>query len=239
MPHPSITLTARDLRDLLTPVIPFTDKGFTLPLLECVWLRGHGEYVTAVATDRYRLGVKRAKVTAPEFEAFLPRDTFKRVLEIFKPTQTHDPELTLVFEPERVTVNTTGGLGLLDASIGFPLYTAPDATKVFGSVLSVLRDAESAKLAPFNVALNPHFLADFRHIAARNEPVTIRGGQKKDGDTLGPLFISIGDDFRAALMPVRLESGNTTGLSGDWAALVADKPAPKPAARKRTKKAVA
>lgn len=127
---PSITLTARDLADLTNPVAPHASKDDTMPLLCSVFLRVRGGYVTAIATDRYRMALKRAKPTvntepprnarplatpapgtseddpepvplAADFAAVVPVAVLTQVLRMFKPTRYADPVLTLTVEDEQ------------------------------------------------------------------------------------------------------------------------------------------
>jgi len=217
MTHPTFTTTAKGLRGLLAPVIPFADKGDSLPVLQAILLRGHGDYVTALATDRYRLGIQRAKVTAPEtLHAIVPLTTVRQVLAIFKASRSHDPELTLTFEPHKVTVDTTGGMDLLDARISFPLLDAE-----YPKALKTIREAAAVTATEpvGEIGFNPTFLADFRHVATSAEPMVMRivGANRA-------AIVSIGEDFRGVIMPTRRadEHAMTTGLDGSWAALVAE-----------------
>ena len=233
MTHPAFTITASGLRDLLGAVLPFADDG-SFPQLSSIWLRGHGDYVTATATDRYRLGITRVQVSAPaSLAAVLPATSARQILSIFKATRTANPELTLTFEPSRVTVETSGGMDLLDARIGFPLL---DSEYPGGSALKVLRDASEAEPGPIaNVGFNPHFLADFRHLVSRGgPPMVIRQGVAAEGQRAKALFVAVGDDFRGVLMSLTRTDETTTDLSGSWEALVADVPKKSAA---RTKKA--
>lgn len=193
-----ITTTARDLRDLLTPVLPFTDKGDTLPVLETILLRGHGDQLSATATDRYRIGMTRAKIAAPKtFEALLPWRSAKAILAMFKVTRARNPELTLTFDfAEQVVRVETAGLSedIAGARIGYRLLQAEYPKKVD----SIFADAFSGgSVEPF--ALNAHFLADFQHVVRDAEPLVLSRSKRENG----PIGVACGDWFVGAIMPVR------------------------------------
>ena len=230
----TISLTARDLRDLLAPVLPFADGGNWLPVLNSVRLRGHGDYVTALATDRYKAAVKRAEIEAPDgFQALLPVSTVKSILSTFKPTRTHNADLTLTFGEDRVSVQTDAlADGLFDASIGYALCPGeyPRVSALFfGSA-----DAEPVPLE--NYFLNPHFLAVFAKAATSGDPMRVHVGKPEDGRD-GVLFVSIGDDFRGLLMPARATSGDL--LDEAWRRVLPEpkREEPKPAKAARGKRA--
>lgn len=232
MKYPTITTTATALRDLLTPVIPFADKGDTLPILTCIRLRGYGDRMTALTTDRYRIAMQRASIPAPVgFEALLPITSAKALLAAFKPSRSFDPDVSLTFEPEQVTVSASGvAFEVREASIAYALGSGeyPKLEKVFAAF------GRDTLAQP--VGLNPHFLADFAKAAGRGIPMVVRATQGAAG--VGPVTVRIGDDFIGAIMPV-VRDGLKADLDESWAALVTDVPA-KPAARKpRAKKAVA
>lgn len=111
----TITMKASELRDLLGDVLPFVDRGDVLPLLECVHIDGHGDHITAAATDRYTLGIRRLNVATPKtLHANITAAVARQIMSTFKPSRRNDLPLTLAFADDRVTVESGGALdGLL------------------------------------------------------------------------------------------------------------------------------
>lgn len=219
----AITLTATQLRDLVTPVIPHASKDQTLPVLTALRIRSAGKYVTAIATDRYRIGFQRIEPTqapAAGFDAAVPVPVLKRVMAMFRPTRWHNPVLELAVDAERLRVSLTDTMtdqqqtsgtgdvdGLAGASLTFTLRTDfpyPNIDRLIREALEGVPD-EAAMAAVFN----PEFLADFRLGQPRHEPmrITATGGPAR------PWLIRIGDDFIGLLVPVRFTSDQ--GAPGD------------------------
>jgi DNA polymerase-3 subunit beta len=236
----TVTTTASQLRTLLAPVLPFADQGDSLPILSTLRVRGHGEWVTAFATDRYRAALQRVRIEAPaDLDVNIPITSARLMLATFKTTRALDPELTLVFNKDtnRVSVESGSiGLGMFDARVSFALYDGE-----YPKALSILLTAAEAEpVAVADVGLNPHFMADFRHVAQRHEPMRVKAGEPGR-----PIFVAIGDDFRAAQMPVRSASDVPALIDDSWRALLTEPakeqaPKSKPARKSRaTSKALA
>src|SRR5574337_212498 len=97
----SVTMRTTELRRLLRSVSVFADQSKSaLPVLNAVLLRGHGDYITATATDRYRLACQRvrpeslAQEVSEEIHALLPLVSVKAILQAFKSTRRSDPWAT-------------------------------------------------------------------------------------------------------------------------------------------------
>ena len=228
----TIHINATTLRDLLAPVLPFADKGDTLPVLEAVHVRGHDKWLTAVATDRYRLGFKRVAADAPAgLDVLIPSSSVRAILATFKPTRSLNPELTLTFDTNtnRVAVES-GALGdsLFDARMSFGLLGAE-----YPKISTVFLDSADAEPCPFpdGHGLNPHFLADLHKVSGDSTPMRLRMSARKDGSP-GALLISIGDDFRAAIMPARMtdSAGAEPIFDESWRALLVPVPKAEPKA---------
>lgn len=99
-----ITITACELRDLVSPVLPLASKDSMLPILNAVLIETDGKWLSASATDRFRLGIKRIEKRPTEddpttewapFRAVVPLPALRSLLSVFKPSRHLDPELTL------------------------------------------------------------------------------------------------------------------------------------------------
>ena len=209
-----ITTTARALRDLLTPVLALTDKGDTLPVLECIRLRGHrdGATLTAQATDRYVAGMSRASIETPAgFEALLPWRSAKALLGTFKVTRGHDPELVLTFDDDTVTVETAGlSEAIAGARLGFRLYTSRE----YPNIDEVLRDAFKGTGQPES-NVSGALLASFTGALRDGHPIRLwHNGLHR------PTGVAIGEHFRGCIMPVRIAAGKPGPLDDGWGELV-------------------
>lgn len=236
----AITLTATQLRDLLTPVIPHASKDETLPTLRAVHIRTAGKYVTAIATDRYRIGFQRVALDPePEagFDAVLSAVAIKRLLALFRPSRSHNPAVRLTIDGARITAAAASTLddgeqpnmwflgdGLAGASLTFQLVDG-DYPKVDRLIRDALNSkAEDAAMAP---SFNPEFLADFRIGQPKHIPMQISA----TGPVKKPWLIRIGDDFIGLLVPVRYADPATApGDTDTWLPLLdvpaeAEKPA--------------
>ena len=211
----TVHVAASDLRDLLTAVLPHAARD-GLPILNTIHLQGHGEWLTATATDRHTFGIARAKLPAPVgLTAALPVSSARAVLAAFKPTRTSDPELALGFGPETLTVETHGLAVCIDARITYQLTPGryPDLFTLAHN------PAEPAEWA--GVHVNPSFMARFAAAQREGEPMRIIPAG------LGrPVTVTVGDRFYGAIMPVNYPGDESpAALHAQWAALFP--PAPK------------
>ena len=204
----TIELTARSLAGLVRPVIPFADhSGFT-PILGSVRLSVHGDYLTAAATDRFRVGIKRLRLDdAPDgFEAVVPLAAIKQLLTVFKPTRLLDPVVTLSVEDGRLTAVQAYGMDFEQAKFTFALAVG-DYPKI-ESVLVGHKPQPSE-----SIAVHAKYLADFKSAVTTGEPLEVSfGGHMK------PVIVTAGEDFIGAVMPVRpqREDGGTGSAFSDW-----------------------
>jgi hypothetical protein len=242
---PTLTLMATQFRDLVTSVLPHASRDATLPALCSLRIRTRGEYVTALATDRYRIGLQRVRLDAPApgFDAVVSVAAIRRVLSTFKHTRRHDPALRFTLDGDLLTVAADDGLdGLSSASLTFSLSTDfpyPDVDRIIRSTLEATAPTELV-----TPTFNPHFLADFRIGQPRNVPIQIT----PSGEALKPWRIRVGRDFIGLLVPVKLSSGGPVdaGDASEWLALLdgpaspkADESATETKKRARGKKAAA
>jgi hypothetical protein len=213
-----ITITARGLRDLLAPVMPLADqKGWTLPILGAVRLRGHGDQLTATATDRYRLGICRAAIEAPaELDAVVPLATAKAILGMFKATRDFDPELVLEFNGDHlapVVHVTTGGFGEIEgARVGFRLLAGE-----YPKVDAILAEAFTGDLVA-GTATNAKFLGDFAAAVRQGEPLRLYSSGKPNR----PIGVTVGDYFLGAIMPVRVASEDDVAALTPWSFMLGE-----------------
>lgn len=236
----TVALKASDLHRLVKPVLPFADRGPTIPVLQGVRVVAVDGYLTAAATDRYRMGMQRVAVPGltPGIAATISARSLRQILALFKPTRGEDPELTLTFDDTTVSVAGAATLdGFLSATAEWAL-TPGDYPKLSNA----LRDSFTAEPVgdpAASHAVNAHLLADFRHAVTGGEPlvVTLNGPER-------PIAVRVGEDFIGLLMPKRA-STTPRELDPSWVAILTPEPAatakpePKPARKTARRKEIA
>ena len=203
MGNTKIEIGVHELRDLVAGVIPLADTGTGLPVLECVLLRGHGDQITATATDRYRIGISRVDVQAPDgFRALVRAVDLKAILKTFRPTRNTSPTLTLDFDDGYVSVSSTGSMiDFAGATIRYRLDDGefPKADSIVAS------DGDTVDI-PAGTAFNPKFLGGFD--AARRSPADPLVIRAIGHPMATRMQLSIGDYFVGALMSMRAPSSS-------------------------------
>lgn len=214
-----IEVRASDFAKLVRPVIPLAGKDRMLPILNVVRIESRGQYLVATATDRIRLGVSRIALDnrPPAGLDFLIRlSELRQLLSIFKPTRDHDPVLNLTLTsdptgPDRIRVTQAMGFNFMDASMTFGLEQG-DYPSTAGIIA---KHVEEAGELSASTAVNPVYLADFKHAPReRNEPLIIHTSTARH-----PVIITAGDYFIGALMPTRSTSDEES--VADWAKFLA------------------
>ena len=204
----TVALNASQFRFLVAPVIPLADNGYTLPILAAVLIEGDGHYLTATATDRYRIGVQRIKVASDVtgFKALVGTRSLRSILSIFKTTRKFNPELTFTVTDTTFAVEAVGTMsmdnGFVSGSMAWPLVPGE-----YPKARNIIADAQ-AKASEGDYLLNPSFLAGFQSAQHHGEPILMRGNPNK------AVFVQIGADFVGAIMQVR--ASDAPVFDADW-----------------------
>lgn len=201
----TIRLTATQFRALTDPVVPFADTHRApLPILNAVHLCGHGESLTARATDRRHAAIQRIHVPAPDgWSATLPLAVVKAIRAEHRPSRRHDPELTFAFGDTLTVTDEAGRASVYEL--------VQERYPGFGSRLA---DAFVGEPVPSGVALNPHLLAHFADGRTRSVDTAMR--IYSTGDPMDPVGFAIGSDFRGVVMPFRNYGDVTSPLDNGW-----------------------
>lgn len=167
-----LALTPAQLKELITTVLPFTDKSGWIPEFNAILIESADGVVTATATDRYTAGKVRVEVAnAGTFVAPIARDHCAELLRLFKaPRGRVEPKLVhLRVEGQNLTVSQPGTVPaysvtvpLVEAGKGFPSVT--------GLIQKTLRQAPPPD-APTTIGFTPALLSKFSHLG---EGVTFR-----------------------------------------------------------------
>jgi hypothetical protein len=146
----NFTISADEFRALVSPVMPLASKDADYtPTLNAVLIEGDGKWLSATATDRFRMGIKRIAKRAtdddpatewPEFRALVPLRSVKSLLTTFKTLR-----------------------GSLPAQITFTIGEYPKVRSLVQQTLDIaVEDRVSA------IHLNPFFLADWKAVGSKN-----------------------------------------------------------------------
>lgn len=215
-----LTLTARQLRELVDPVVPLAARTGDLPVLNTVLVETRGEYVTATATDRFRLGICRIKLGTDDepvvppmgFRALIGLRELRTILAFFKSDRYSNPSLKLKQETESLTVSQAGAFdGVLGAELTIEL-----ARGEYPTIVSVLRDALALTEPQTEQSFNAAFLADFKHAIRHGESLTVRMGRGRT-----PAVVTVGEHFVGAIMP-RTDVHGAEGVRDQWLTFLAD-----------------
>lgn len=205
----TVTLKASQFRNLVSPVIPLASLGHDIPLLAAVLIEGHGHYLTATATDRYRMGVQRIKTgeDVTGFTALVSTRSLRSILSIFKTTRSFNPVLSIAIKDDTLAIEATGALdmdGFVSGSMAWPLVTGE-----YPKTRSIIATAQ-AQATEGDFLFNPALMADFKAAQHQGDPMLMRGTAGK------AIFVQVGDDFVGCIMPVAAERGPE--FDADWSA---------------------
>lgn len=186
----SITITRAQLHELFKSVTPFAATREDLPILCSVLVETHSDYVTALATDRFRAAMSRIQIeTAPEFRVLIDTEDVKTILSTYKTAGSAGLlPITLTADGDTLTLMSVNNMTiqLLDET-GYP------------KLLGILRNAVNAEPGCMAQAFHPRLIGALKDVGAvyKKDIVKIRNGTTYDK----PAIFTIGENFIAMLMP--------------------------------------
>jgi len=191
------TMTRRQLRQWLGPVLPHAGGPKDLPSLRTVHLRSLGaRTVVALATDRYTMAVHQHvsdEDMGGPVEVSVPASALGAALRVL----TGDPKapVTVGADPSGLHLSSLGTMVQVQAADVDP-DVATAMPKLAAKVLAGLADAQPI----VNVTVDPQLLAKWRHLLSKR--ITIHAGARSDvpGRT-PPLLIRCGERFIGLQMP--------------------------------------
>lgn len=209
----ALTISIKQLRALVEPVMPAAGADRDLPVLTSVRIESSAKWLVAFATDRFVIAVQR--IAAPDDEpwpawsANVPTATLRNILSTFKPSyRAADPaiEMEVIDGDGLHVISSDSLLEVREASIVYPLQPGE-----FPKMGNLLRDALAATPAETALAFDPRRLA--RLLSKASGTVTLKSSAPDK-----PVVFTDGDDWIGALMPRKLASGSTEP-DADWAAI--------------------
>jgi DNA polymerase III sliding clamp (beta) subunit (PCNA family) len=178
------------LRELLEGAITHAHKDKDLPALNAVMLEGEGGYLTARATDRYRLIVGKIEVIEGEISpSLISLSDIKRIVALSK-----DYKLS-----GRVSLNRIGDLLTVSVNGNSITLTIVEANYP-PSFDDLLNKGEVTAIEV--IAFNPAYFADYAKIVGKGVQVSVTF----KGDRMPITIGLVGDkvEWKALLMPMRV-----------------------------------
>lgn len=188
----TLSISASTFVELLNRAIPFAGRDDTLPVLMAVELECIGDgWLTASATDRYRLAHARAKVAddVEPFKFLLSLKDAERIVKLFKPSLDFAVSLR-VDKTEAVVSGPSLAL------------TCQPVSGVSVKYRSFVVAAQSAASEPGPFGVNMKFVADFAKVVRPTEGIRVTPTLPNKA----VLFETT--DFVGLLMPVRLSDAS-------------------------------
>jgi hypothetical protein len=219
-----VTVSAADLRRALQSVVVHCGKDEELDVLQRVRLYIRDGNILIGATNRYTLGLAAVSVVDSRYghdqaEVDVTAEQVGEILTMFKPPKSKDvaigdDDLRLLFTDGFIIVEDVAGLFPLPGKeVKWPRDTSakdsfPDLPKLIGKMMLTAGTASSSVMHT-----NGSLLALFRAAAAAyDEAVRI----EPTAENHGALFITVGESFLGALMPIRVDE-ETIAREFEWA----------------------
>jgi len=179
------------LRELLEGAITHAHKDKDLLALNAVMLEGEGGYLTARATDRYRLIVGKIEVIEGELSpSLISLSDIKRIVALSK-----DYKLS-----GKVSLNRIGDL--LTVSVNGNSITLTIVEANYPPFNDIFDKGEVTAID--TIAFNPAFFSDYSKIVGKGVEVKVSFNGENKPITIG----LIGDkvEWKALLMPMRFKN---------------------------------
>ena len=186
----ALEVEGESLRELLEGAITHAHKDKDLPALNAVMLEGEGGYLTARATDKYRLIVGKIEVIEGEISpSLISLSDIKRIVALSK-----DYKLS-----GRVSLNRIGDL--LTVSVNGNSITLTIVDAHYPTFDDIFNKGEVTALN--TIAFNPAFFSDYSKIVGKGVQVKVTFKGENMPITIG----LVGDkvEWKALLMPMRFK----------------------------------
>ena len=186
----ALEVEGESLRELLEGAITHAHKDKDLLALNAVMLEGEGGYLTARATDRYRLIVGKIEVIEGEMSpSLISLSDIKRIVALSK-----DYKLS-----GKVSLNRIGDL--LTVSVNGNSITLTIVEANYPPFNDIFDKGEVTAIE--TIAFNPAFFSDYSKIVGKGVQVKVTFNGENKPITIG----LVGDkvEWRALLMPMRIK----------------------------------
>lgn len=179
----------------------FAGRDIYLPVLRGVQIEGNKSGLRFIATDRYLLGVTTVEAKVPTFTFLVRGDDVVLLTKLFNPKSG---DLTVTVGDGAMRVEPAKDLiGAANVVVTCPPEEGkyPDVDKILDGSWTKSQEKPEYKAGDV-LGLNPRYLAKFARVKSDHGDnaamrVTVTSAQ-------APVLVSIGDNFRGCIMPVRL-----------------------------------
>ena len=188
----ALEVEGESLRELLEGAITHTHKDKDLPALNAVMLEGEGGYLTARATDRYRLIVGKIEVVEGELSpSLVSLSDIKRIVALSKNYKLSG----------RVSLNRIGDLLTVSVNGNSITLTIVGANYP-PSFDDLLNKGEASALD--TIAFNPSYFSDYAKIVGKGVQVKVTFKGENMPITIGLVGNKV--EWQALLMPMRFKN---------------------------------
>lgn len=188
----ALEVEGESVRELLEGAITHAHKDKDLPALNAVMLEGEGGYLTARATDRYRLIVGKIEVIEGELSpSLVSLSDIKRIVALSKEAKVSN----------KVSLNRIGDLLTVSAGGNSLTITIVEANYP-PSFDDLLNKGEVSAID--TIAFNPSYFSDYAKIVGKGVQVKVTFKGENMPITIG----LVGDkvEWKALLMPMRFSN---------------------------------
>ena len=184
---------SRDLADLLSDALLFADRSGYMPALDAVLLDVKDGRITAVATDRYVLGIRTMAWSGPDLSNFLLDGT--DAADLVTLLRARSPRSSSGVPVELALMD-----GALVATVGNVTLRCNAKEAEFPKYQSLLEKAKTREATPDagTIGVNRKLLAKFARLSSKDPMHMVSSG------SLNPIQVRVGAEFIGILMPVRM-----------------------------------
>lgn len=200
-------LSAEELHRMIKQVAPHMSDDATLPVLNAIHLEARNHDLTAVATDRYTVGVARTNlVDNDRWEAYIPDSELRTVTAWLKSAKATNSTISVVAQADGDDTTLTFSSNNGSLRIEYP-------TKNYGrfpnwrNIIQGALDGEP-QAVPLS-GLTTKFLDRWQH--ADNKLHYFQAGPKKP-----VVFLDTTGDFIGMQMPINNEELTRSQLTSRW-----------------------
>ncbi len=204
------TMKANHLHRILTEAKLFAGHDATLPMLACVRLEATETQLTAIATDRFLLGVSRADYTGEAFDVLIDGSDVDVLARMAKTAKRDEAWREVTVErtdtvPEGCTVTSVTFVFAFNTGETLTVKPSEQDFPKYRQLIPSTDDLETETLGlGTEFGFDAGKLARFAKVAGSHVMQLYPRGPR-------PAVVLIGDDFLGLIMPVRLSEDHRTG----------------------------
>lgn len=199
----TLSITARRFKELVAPVLSSAGTDSMLPVLNTVRIETRGQWLVAIATDRFRVAVNRTQRpegSPDDWAATIPLKAIKGIVATFAPRKGMDADLSLTIDGGNLAVSAEGAMvgGFFDASFRWALEDGE-----FPGVMSLISKALAAETTRQSTKVRMNFLAAFGGADVHGQGLWVKTAGTEPNTDRNPVVVTDGENFIGLVMPHR------------------------------------